>query len=380
MYGFIALFFSFLVYSALRMNKNILFFSVNRHQKQYFDSLLSAVNENDNGTSLHKRQLLSVMPSFLFDKTDISIIKETNYIRQRYFENKTGRETNIIFRLLYVFSSILFLLKIKKLLATNKFDIIVLWNDMKWHQLIIKKLATKSGIKTAFFENGTLPNTVTFDKKGVNYNNSIPKNREFYLERASDKEISTAPAILKFSNTKEGYVFVPFQVDYDTQIISHSPWVKNMDEFYYALQQIVRTLPNNITIYVKEHPASARCYKHLHNKDKRIEFKNDVATDVLMDDAELVITINSTVGLESIIKNKPVIVLGNAFYCIDGICQYAKSVQELIQKVQTASYPNQIVLKKFISYLSNQYYIPGNWRKPTKEHIASIKSRLYEYL
>lgn len=362
------------------MNKNILFFSVNRHQKKYFDSLLGAVNDDDHGMSLHKRQLLSVVPFFSLDKSDVLTLRQVNNIRRQYFKNKTGHTASVILRLLYVLSSALFLLKVKKLMRLRKFDIVVLWNDMKWHQLIIKELANKNGIKTAFFENGTLPNTVTFDDKGVNYNNSVPRSREFYLELDSNKITSVIPDVLDLFNTDSGYIFVPFQVDYDTQIISHSPWVRDMEEFYTVLQQLIGTLPHNIKIYVKEHPASARCYQHLHFKNKRIEFKNDVATDELMNNAELVITINSTVGLESIIKNKPVIVLGNAFYTIDGICQHASNEKDLIRKVKLPFFPNQVVCKNFINYLSDQYYISGNWRKPTESHIESIKDRLYEYI
>jgi capsular polysaccharide export protein len=357
------------------MSKKILFFSVNRHQKQYFDSLLSSIKSTDQGVSFHKRQLLSVIPLFSFNKEEISLIGEVNLIRKQYYKNKNGHNPSALILMTYFFSSMLFLLKIKKLLIINNFDFVVLWNDMKWHQVIVKKLAAKQGLKTAFFENGTLPNTVTFDAKGVNFNNSVPKERSYYVGGAV-KNL----AIMELPTSRSAYIFVPFQVDYDTQIISHSPWIQDMDEFYRVLQNLVRKLPENIKIYVKEHPASSRCYQYLHSRDSRIEFKNSMETESLMNNAEMVITINSTVGLESIIKNKPVISLGNAFYSIEGLCQRANSEIELIEKVKNYSYPDENVIQNFMDYLSSDYYVVGNWKSPTQEHIDAIQSRLYEYI
>ena len=359
------------------MNKSLFFFSVNRHQKQYFDSLLNTIKHNDNGISFHKRQLKSIVPSFIFDKYDLDLAYSASDIRIKYFKNKTGRTASRLRAILYFISSMFFLLKVKKLLATNDFDLIVLWNDMKWHQLIIRKLAVRSAIKTAFFENGALPNTVTLDPVGVNFNNSIPRNRSYYeadITNGHDLICST------LTNSLNSYIFVPFQVDYDTQIISHSPWVENMDGLYSTLRNLVRTLPENIKIYVKEHPSSSRCYHHLHDIDNRIEFKNNINTEELINNAELVLTINSTVGLESIIKNKPVIVLGNAFYCIDGLCLHAENEEQLIHQVEKFHYPDSVVLNNFMRFLSKEYYVAGNWRLPEEEHVRAVQARLYSFL
>lgn len=363
------------------MNKNILFFSVNRHQKIYFDYLLATVKAEDNGLSLHQRELVSTFPDLYISPADLKLVREICSIRAQYSENKSGMKASKFKRILYFITSMFFLLKIKKLLSNNNFDIILLWNDMKWHQAIIKNIAAKQHIKTAFFENGALPNTVTFDNKGVNYNNSVPRNREFYLTNGlvGEHQLSD-PAVLEMPCTNTGYIFAPFQVDYDTQIISHSPWLNNMEEFYYLLETLVKSLPEGMKIYVKEHPASSRCYQHLGHVNSRIEFKNDNDTAELITNAELIITINSTVGLEGIVKNKPVVVLGNAFYSIDGLCCHAENEQELLNKVQKRLHPDSIVRSSFLYYLSNEYYVRGNWRSPTKEHLEAIGNRLYGYL
>jgi capsular polysaccharide export protein len=362
------------------MNYKFLFFSVNRHQKSYFDSLLSVIRKRDKKISLHKRSLIWLLPSLLIKKSDISLAYSASLIRLKYFHNKTGKRSGIVqdfaFMSLYYFTTLVFLLKIKKLVTVNHFDIIILWNDMKWHQFVIKNIASKKNIKVAFFENGTLPNTVTFDTQGVNFNNSVPKDKEFYLKKYVDKNLSS-PEIVNLSEINEGYIFVPFQVDYDTQIISHSPWIKDMESFYEVLNSLVSTLHNGINIIIKEHPKSSRNYEFLHHRNSRIKFDNQSDTEDLVLNSELIITINSTVGLESIIKDKPVMVLGRAFYAIEGLCQKASSEAEVIFKARCISAPNENIKNSLMSYLT-EYYVPGNWRSPSVEHLAAIEKRIYE--
>jgi capsular polysaccharide export protein len=362
------------------MNYNFLFFSVNRHQKSYFDTLLNTIKSTDSKVSLHKRRLFWLFPSLVIKKNDIALANEASVIRLKYYYNKSGNKSGVIrgilLRSFYFPMTLLFLLKIKALISDEHFDIIILWNDMKWHQFLIKEIAKISKIKTVFFENGTLPNTVTFDSKGVNFNNSVPRDQNFYLERCIVSELNR-PKAVSLSQINKGYIFVPFQVDYDTQIISHSPWVKDMENFYQVLESLVATLPHGITIVIKEHPKSSRNYKYLHYKNPRIIFNNESDTEKLVSDSELVITINSTVGLESIIKNKSVIVLGNAFYSIEGLCQTASCESEVIIKSCSVLGPDKNIKDAFVSYLK-EYYVDGDWRFPDAEHLIAIKKRIYE--
>jgi len=363
------------------MSYKILLFSVNRHQETYFEKLLGAIKKGDEGVSLHKRKLALRLPSLSIRKSDILLAKEVSRMRMAYFYNKTGRNDNSVrysTRLIsHIITTLYFLLRAKRFIQTEGFDLIILWNDMKWHQYVIKKIAKEINIKTIFFENGTLPNTVTFDPKGVNFNNSVPRNKQFYLDRIPE-------VVENFENEsnadlQQGYIFIPFQVDYDSQIISHSPWLKNMEELFFTIEKQLTSLPDGLKVVIKEHPKSSRCYKHLHKKNPRIIFKNLDDTDDLIRDSKMVITINSTVGLESILKGKPVLVLGNAFYSIGGLCQRVVSEEELRQAMLKISPPNQIIKRSFYEYLK-EYYVEGNWHNPTVQHIKLIEEKVYRHL
>ena len=363
------------------MNYKILFFSVNRHQEVYFEKLLKAVRKEDQVILLHKRKLAWRLPSLFLSKSDVSLVKEVNLMRLTYFYNKTGKKSNFVDRIirlpLYMMVTTLFLLKVKRLLKKSHIDLVMLWNDMKWHQYVIKTLAFELGVKTAFFENGALPNTVTFDKKGVNFNNSIPRNKKFYADRS--ERLTDVTYEQRLHSLKQGFIFIPFQVDYDTQIISHSPWIKNMEELYFSIERLLTSLPEKVTVVIKEHPKSARNYRYLHNRNPRINFKNSEDTDKLILDSEMVITVNSTVGLESIIQDKPVLVLGNAFYAIDGLCQNVESEEQLVHSVLNATVPDKTIKNSFIEYLK-EYYVDGSWHQPSLKHIRNIEQRIYESL
>jgi capsular polysaccharide export protein len=367
------------------MNKKILFFSVNRHQKLYFDHLLASVKKEDKGVSLHKRSLFRYIPSLSCSKYDINLVHKALNIRLGHYYNKTGIQVGVVRRTLvtclYFLTTLYFTLKLKNFIASQKCDIIFLWNDMKWRQVIIKNLAESYKIQTAFFEKGALPNTITLDPKGVNYNNSLPRDSDYYLKRYSEGRNDTAQSSsLRRPDLESGYIFVPFQVDYDSQIISHSPWIKNMQSFYQVLERLIANLPEGMKLIIKEHPASVRCYRYLHNKNPRIEFMNAEDTDILIANAKSVITINSTVGLESIMKDKPVLVLGNAFYAIKGLCYQVEHEADLLDKVQELTYPIDSIKNAFFKYLREEYYVKGNCKVPSIEHIAAVEKRLYEII
>jgi len=75
-----------------------------------------------------------------------------------------------------------------------------------------------------------------------------------------------------------------------------------------------------------------------------------------------VITINSTVGIESLLFHKKVIVLGDAFYNIEGITYEArdqKTLLEIIDTIEVLKLDTKLI-GNFLKYLYNDYLIPKN--------------------
>lgn len=109
-----------------------------------------------------------------------------------------------------------------------------------------------------------------------------------------------------------GYIFVPLQVENDTQVIINSK-VSLKTLIDYAVNYAKK---EKLKVLIKPHPAE--------RNNKILEYINSLVKDniivtnyntvELIQNARTVITINSTVGLEALILNKSVIFLGDTFY------------------------------------------------------------------
>jgi len=264
---------------------------------------------------------------------------------------------------------------------------LLLWNGGKFRERIAIEVAKTFHIQVYYFENGLLPNTLVFDAKGINYDNSVPREKSFYEKYHASITLPTSliPRIGKgrevFQGTKKSlpkqYIFVPFQVDSDTQIIMQSPWIKDMKALFSLIETLTATTSYHFVF--KEHPSSTVKYPHLHQKAKKnpqIHFHNSHNTQNLIEKSMAIITINSTVGIESLLFHKKVIVLGDAFYAIEGISQRARDFESLLKIVKT--FKNEILdtnlVNNFLKYLYNVYLIhqDHNYEKEICKRLLKI--------
>lgn len=275
-------------------------------------------------------------------------------------------------------------------------ETVIMWNGMKQPNRTPYVVAKAVGKKTQLFENGLLPNTTTLDANGVNALNSVPRDPEFYrnwqgevkpeekklVARAAHKQRKTSDKVIELP---ERYVFVPFQVPNDTQVVCHSPWVCSMESFYTALETALIELKQEpkwreFKFVIKEHPSWPRSFCELHDKNPDIIFANDNNTQDLIENALAVITLNSTVGIESLLLSKSVITLGNAFFNIDGLVHHCPNQQRLNETLLDIE-QQQVDLNlvhRFLCYLKTEYLLPQSWSNITDEqvHFNAVKQRL----
>jgi capsular polysaccharide export protein len=249
----------------------------------------------------------------------------------------------------------------------------LLWNGGKFRQRIALEVAKLKEIQVYYFENGLLPNTIVFDNQGINYENSVPRALSFFKTYTSEIDLpkELVPRIgkgnQKFVGEKEDlptkFIFVPFQVDYDTQVISHSHWIKNMRMLFDVIENV--SVNSAYHFVLKEHPSSGVKYSDLYTRADHmtnVSFKNTYSTQELIEKSLAVITINSTVGIESLLFHKKVIVLGDAFYNIEGITYPASDQISLVALLDSIEGLNIDAkhIDNFLKYLYNDYLIPKN--------------------
>ncbi len=254
-------------------------------------------------------------------------------------------------------------------LENLKIDMIWIWNGTTTIERSLKQFAIENNIKTKFFEISNIENRVFIDPQGISgesillnhpeildkfdYNEEdFLKWRENYKNRKNTKTKlkSNIPSYayldllgykffnliredkrnplnlikqrffnnfikLPFDeiNLYKKYILAPLQVGNDSQVKLFSKF-KNKDLIEYSLELARK---QNALLYIKPHPREEDINeikiieKFLKEKDV---FLVDGDLYGLIESAYKVVVNNSTVGLESKIFDKDVVVLGDAYY------------------------------------------------------------------
>lgn len=343
----------------------------------------------------------------------------------------------------YFYSYIRFL---EEIISEKGITKIIMQNDLRWQHALAIYVAKKNKINYYVFELGLFrPNTITIDTKGVNNNNSVPRDPNFYksykkinnsidddgeiesirknelvrnfnlinyillyrlgeylkINSIENKKITINDYFKRFLYTyfkrngnkkkqytkiPERYIFVPLQVNDDTQILVHSDY-KNMNEFMEDIIDAVTNYNNKhdkepINIVFKEHPMDIgkSNYSNLYLKyknHKNLYFLNEGDTKSLIANCELLITINSTVGLEALEAFKRVISLGNAFYNINGIVKKSNPSNLSKDIEDSLSTPvDKELIENFIHFLKNEYQIKGDEYYYSENTIKRIVKKI----
>jgi len=364
----------------------ILFLARSREQKKRFNFLISkmgidgsVINGKRPGVGKTWKAILWVWKK----RDEIPLWISFHLMKARI----RGRRTGALLRLVLVVSTVRFMARILKEADTTIPEAMVIWNGESYKFRAARSWAKEKNVQVIFMENGFLPSTIAIDGKGINCNNSIPRRAAFYKEydikglpfegRSLISRKSKVNPDAEIELPKH-YFFIPFQVPTDTQVLLNSHWIKSMEAFYQVLQSCLSALPAAYTFVVKEHPTAEIRYPHLHNIESRIVFANGNNTADLIRKAGAVLTLNSTVGIESLLMGVPVITLGEACYNIDGLVHHADNITELRALLSNPGQINvdKLLVRHFLTWLEREYLIPGSWRNPQDETAVAMKRRI----
>jgi|GEM_PF-585771 len=273
-------------------------------------------------------------------------------------------------------------------------DAVCVWGA-KYRAALLALAARTQQVTVIYLENGVLPHTTAVDLQGINADNSLPRDATFYhaLAAPAARETGTPLEVRKTVPGKHGqdagletlparYIFAPFQDDSDTQILLQSPWIKDMRQFYSLLVRVYKQLNDpQLHLIFKEHPSATSEYPDLHRKagrESRIHIVNNHLTQELIRHAETVVTINSSVGIESLLFDRPVIVTGHAFYNIPGLVMKADSEVELLQALKRANTftTDQLLRRNFLHYLETEYLVSGKKFSRDELHLQAMAGRI----
>ena len=262
-----------------------------------------------------------------------------------------------------------------QLILYSDTDFVACFNGLKGVNGLVVAASRKLKVPVLFFEIAPLPNRVQIDWKGINFDSSIPRNMEFYKHLGEDylkedwkKSRPTARQVIKkkkvvndcvyegdFKN--QGYIFCPLQVPNDSQLTVYGGWVRDIYHFLSCINRLTTDLPDDTYFRIKEHPSSkiSLTQNIVNLNNQQILLDNDTDTMELIENSKAVLTINSTVGLESFYFGKPVITLGKAFYSFGNLTSRANNVSELrnlIRNIEKLSFSelDRDLFMRFLHY------------------------------
>lgn len=301
-------------------------------------------------------------------------------------------------------------------LKEKHIDFVMMHNDLRWHHALAREICLQENIPFCVSELGLFrPYTMTLDFNGVNANSSIASMDIDFSEFAELQEIhfdvptpfygheslksklhfayflllnklgdwrglnskishnalKIIPYMKRFwqqnikvrsagvqgeckISTDKKYVFFPMQLENDTQFLIHSDFSSNQK----LLQKVEGAfyqsdLAETHSLIVKLHPNDLGTYR----ADKNTIFSVGNTTD-LVNNAQAIISVNSTVCMEALETDKPLFVLGRAFFAREDICQPVR----LDELAEALSHPHVVDKQRrrgFINYLKYKYSVQG---------------------
>jgi hypothetical protein len=157
-----------------------------------------------------------------------------------------------------------------------------------------------------------------------------------------------------------GYVYFPFHVQLDYALTVRSP--EYLDQIG-LVRYLADVLPGGFRLYVKEHPASVggfgyRALRELLHTHSNVRVIHPAVNSYdVIENAQLVVTINSKVGAEALMLGKQVVVLGDAFY----------SGSPLVRKAERAGDVDSAISAAL-----------GQNRRPTQEDVEQFFGQVWE--
>jgi len=187
----------------------------------------------------------------------------------------------------------------------------------------------------------------------------------------------------KIIKQKNNYILLILQVPKDANMILHSP---NFSNHLDILKWTFQNLPLGIDLVVREHPNFIGSYeKELYNfiktNDNIISLDNsDLNTSI--NNSILVVVNNSTVGIEAILQNKKLVVLGDCYYDkIKSVFKFENNKSNILKKAINSKIDNKTGIS-FINYVLKNELIGFHFRDENlniSDEILLRKIKNYYY-
>lgn len=245
------------------------------------------------------------------------------------------------------------------------------WNGMTGSRFAFAQGAKDAGARVMYCEIAPFAGRITLDPKGVNFEGSVPQDPAAFAavpiqdltplrDTLTPRKLRRAEVSAKAPGLDQNFVFCPLQVPNDSQVRAFAGGYQSIEGFVAALAKAAQHLPDGWHLRLREHPSAKTSVRNVlapHLSDK---IRLDNATDAFaqMRACQAVVTLNSSMGLQAMLFDKPVLVAGRAFYGIDGLvalCPTPSGLNHAFANVASAGFDADL-RQRFLSWLITSYY------------------------
>lgn len=218
----------------------------------------------------------------------------------------------------------------RRLFARHPGTVAVAWNGLGGSRLAFLLAARDQGLGTLACELAPFPDRITLDPKGVNAESAVVGVDVSGFDAGDGWRAMAAGLTARASRRGDvgqaggmpqgRYLFCPLQVPDDSQVTLFAGWTGGMAGFLAAIGEAAAHLPPGWHLRLKEHP-SARVALDLAPLVATGRVVVDNATDSFaqVQGSRGVVTLNSSLGIQAFFHDKPVVVLGRAFFAVPGL-------------------------------------------------------------
>lgn len=177
----------------------------------------------------------------------------------------------------------------------------------------------------------------------------------------------------------KNYFLVPLQISTDAQVRDHSEFSSVEHFIERVMSSFSAHASPEVSLLIKHHPLDRGYHDyeqfikrlaHHHNISERVYYIHDQHLPTLLDHAQGVVVINSTVGLSAVHHNTPLKVCGLAVYDMEGMT-YQKSLDSFWKNAKEFTVDDDLY-NRFRGYVINQKQINGSfYRKLEKSLLRS---------
>ena len=212
---------------------------------------------------------------------------------------------------------------LQRLIKDRKIDWLITWNGVTGPTAIAMRLIGKSrNMSAGFMERGMLPGSLFYDVRGTNGASTLAdgltrvySNIDVAKARARKRlevGLFTTPYVHSRSE-KERIIFLPLQVQTDSNILLYSSRIKTMRQLVFQAVELATDLGNNWRVVVRDHPEEIESHLNL-PIHPLVERDNISQLDDMLERSAIVMTINSTVGLTAALRGSIVVCHGQGIY------------------------------------------------------------------